>query len=627
MTTLTRCTRVVARLLTLLLLLIVVPPVAAQSTFGTITGTVFDASGAVVPRATVTATRLGTDFTRTVTTDASGSFQILNLNAGRYRLVITLAGFREESRELELLARQTLRADVSIAPAGTEETISVVAVQPAIETDRATIDSSRSGDEISKLALNFRATNNPSPLVVATLAQGVQQDRGGNVSVAGSLPFMTSFSVDGISTQRVRFGGPSRDVFPSVESIEEFKVSSASNNAEFMQVSDVTTTTKSGTNQFHGTAFWFFQDSGLSAVNQFAPRDASGEPIKPEIESNAYGISAGGPIVRNRTFFFGTFEGVRRPNESTLSQVVPPDAWRAGDLSGVATAIRNPIGGGTYPNNQIPINPVSARALDLLYERQNQTTGQAINQPNYVVNAPGDYTVDGFDGRIDQAFSGSQRLFGRFTIKNAEDRGATGNWNTKQGDPFRRTEVRQFAAAHTSTIGSSMLNEIRGGFSGTREITSYENASQGADIVAQIGWLGLPGPPSTGGFPAVSFADGSFISTGGTKPFNILSRVYQVSDNVSWIKGRHTFKGGVDVQQVEYQRSDLVLRRRGAGTLRVRRLVHRSRVCRFPPRPAAIYRLHPSRAGRESLRHLLRLLRAGRLAADADADVELRPAL
>jgi hypothetical protein len=288
--------------------------------------------------------------------------------------------------------------------------------------------------------------------VVATLAPAVQQDRGGNIAVAGNFPFMTSFSVDGISTQNIRGGGPSRELFPSVESIEEFKVSSASNNAEFMQVTDITTTSKSGTNQLCGSAVWFYQNSALNAVDRFAPRDANNEPIKPQIESNAYGGSMGAPVVRNRTFFFGTFEGVRRPNERTLSQVVPPDAWRRGDLSSVTTPLRNPFTGGTYGNNQVPVNPVSARALELLYERQNQSTGSAVNSPNYIVNAPGDFTVDGFDGRLDHTFTPTQRAFGRFTIKNVEDSGASGSWNTKQGDPFRRTEVKQFAAAYTSTF-------------------------------------------------------------------------------------------------------------------------------------------------------------------------------
>jgi hypothetical protein len=524
----------------------------AQSTFATLTGTITDPSGAVLPRTTVTVTNITTGVARTTTTSGTGEYQLPNLDAGAYLLEARLSGFADATREVTLLARQIVRADMQMQIAGAAEKVQVTAVRPVIETERATIDSSRSGEDIAKLALNFRATNNTSPIVVATLSQGVQQDRGGNISVAGALPFMTSFSVDGISTQRVRFGGPSKELFPSVESIEEFKVASASNSAEFMQVTDLTTTTRSGTNQFHGTGFWFNQNSALSATSQFTPRDASGTPIKPEISANSFGLSGGGPVARNRAFFFGTYEGVRRPNEVTLSQIVPPDLWRSGNLSSVPTPIRNPFTGGTYAGNQIPVNAVSARLLESFYARQNQATGAAINAPNFIVNAPGDYTVNGFDGRIDLVPSTTQKVFARFTMKNVDDLSpSSGDWNTTQGDHFKRIEVRQFAGSH-SWIRGAFINEIRGGWSNTVEKDAYTNASKGADLVRDAGLVGLPGAPLTGGFPHIEFGDGSFISTGGVKPFDILSRVVQGSNTSTWLAGRHTFKAGLDIQYVEY---------------------------------------------------------------------------
>src|SRR5262249_5172148 len=153
------------------------------------------------------------------------------------------------------------------------------------------------------------------------------------------------------------------------------------NNAEFMQVTDITTTTRSGTNAVHGTGFWFGQDSKLSSVDRFAPRDAAGKPIKPEVKANSFGASAGGPIVRNRSFFFGTYEGVRRPNEVTLSQLVPPDAFRTGDLSSLSRQLINPFTGQPFAGNQVPVNPASAKILDALYERQNQGAGAALDRP------------------------------------------------------------------------------------------------------------------------------------------------------------------------------------------------------------------------------------------------------
>ena len=239
------------------------PVVHAQSIYATLVGVVTDESGAVVPGASVTVTNVNTQAARLATSDEVGAFRVPNLDAGDYEVKISLQGLSDATRQVTILARQTVRVDMRLAIAGATEQVQVTATRPVIETDSATIDSSVSGEKIAKLAQNFRATNNTSPIVVATLAQGVQQDRSGAISISGALPFMTSFSIDGISSQRTRGGGTSRELFPSVESIEEFKVSSASNNAEFMQVTDITTTSRSGTNSLHGSAFWFFQDSKM----------------------------------------------------------------------------------------------------------------------------------------------------------------------------------------------------------------------------------------------------------------------------------------------------------------------------------------------------------------------------
>ncbi|HXG90374.1 MAG TPA: TonB-dependent receptor [Vicinamibacterales bacterium] len=532
----------------------VLPALAiAQSTVATVVGTVADPSGGLVPGATITFVNLNTQATRAVVTDGSGNYVVANLDPGPYRITATLAGFSDATRQLDLLARQNVRADLSLALSGAAESVEVRASNPVIETERATIDNSKSGDEINRLALNFRATNNPSPIVVATLAQGVQQDRNGSISIAGNLPFQTSFSIDGISSQRTRAGGASRDMFPSVESIEEFKVSSANNNAEFMQVTDLTTTTKSGTNNLRGSGFWFFQDAALNAVDRFAPKDASGKPIKPDVRANSFGGSLGGPVVRSRTFFFGAYEGVRRPNETTLSQIVPPDAFRRGDLSSIGRQLVNPFTGQPYPNNQIPINPVSAKALEAFFERQNQSTGAAVGQPNYVANAAGDFNVNGFDARVDHAFTSKQRVFGRYTFKDVETVGMSGNWNPKQGERSQQAKVRQLAAAHNWVLSSSWLNELRGGYNTTADLDAYANSGKGGELITPLGLIGLPGIPTSGGFPAFEFTDGSFISSGGDKPRNILSKVVQFNDNLTYVRSGHTLKAGVDVQYVEYK--------------------------------------------------------------------------
>lgn len=526
------------------------PAAWAQSTFGSFIGTVTDPSGAVVPGATVTVTNTGTEAMRSVTTSADGTYQIANLDAGTYRIVVSLSGFADATQTATLLARQTARVDGRLQLAGATEQVMVSALQ-VIETDSATIANSRSGDDIAKLALNFRATSSTSPIVVATLAPGVQQDRGGAISIAGNLPFMTSFSIDGIASHSSRSGGPAREMFPSVESIEEFKVSSANNNAEFMQVTDVTTTSKSGSNQFRGTGFWFVNDSALSSVNRFAPKDASGKAIKPDIQTNSFGASLGGPILRNRTFFYATYEGVREPNQATLQHVVPPDAFRAGDLSSLSTQLRNPFTGQPFANNQVPIHPASAKILELMYERQNQNTGAAINRPNFIFNAPGNYLQHGVDLRGDQRISDRQKLFVRLTYKDIEKRDF--RTNTKLGEFVQATDVRQLAGSHNFVLKQSLLNEARAGFAYNLVSTDYALSSQGAQIITDLGFTGLPPTPASGGVPYFEFGDGSFISTGGNKPTSVLSKSIQFNDNVTWTTGSHTFKAGIDIQRVEFR--------------------------------------------------------------------------
>src|SRR5262249_10260910 len=161
------------------------------------------------------------------------------------------------------------------------------------------------------------------------------------------------------------------------------------------------------------------------------------------------------------------------------------DAFRQGDLSSIATPLKNPFTGGTYANNQVPVNPSSAAILETLYEHQNQATGAATNRPNYVVNAPGDFKINGLDLRIDQNFSPAHKLFGRLTIKNLDTAGATGSFNTKQGEPFSNVAVRQLALSHNLIMGPTMVNELRGGFSYTLETSGYPLAAKGADLIRQ----------------------------------------------------------------------------------------------------------------------------------------------
>ena len=246
----------------------------------------------MVHGASVLITNRRTLIQRTVMSDGDGNYTAANLDPAIYSLSVDAAGFRKQTTgDIELLARQIARFDFRLEVGSvTSEQVSVTAAT-VISTESPTVADSKSGREINELALNFRATNNTSPIVVATLAPEVQQDRGGNISIAGGEPYTTSASIDGISTLNPRFNGPVRDLFPSVEGILEFKVSSSGNNAEFSQITDITTTSKSGGNDYHGTAFWFHQNRALNATDPFAPIDPGnpGRRVKAALVANSFG--------------------------------------------------------------------------------------------------------------------------------------------------------------------------------------------------------------------------------------------------------------------------------------------------------------------------------------------------
>ena len=206
---------------------------AGQSTYGVILGTVTDASGAVIPDAEVQARNQGTDVSLTTHTDSQGDYLFLNMDPGSYTITVSAQNFTPVKDEgVVLPARETVRSDFKLNVQSVSQQIEVTARQEVVSED-LTQSSSMSGHEIDSLPLNFRATNAPSPIFTATLTPGVQEDPGGNLTFSGQLPTATSFTLDGISIQLTRYGGPTKDLFPSVEGISEFRVNTAGNGAEY----------------------------------------------------------------------------------------------------------------------------------------------------------------------------------------------------------------------------------------------------------------------------------------------------------------------------------------------------------------------------------------------------------
>ena len=254
-------------LLSLVLIALAIRPanLNAQSTFGSIRGTTQDESGAALPQVQVTLHSIDENTDVSEVSDGSGNFLFENLKPGHYRVTVLRDGFAKAVADnVELTARQDLRLDMKLVLASTNQQIEVAAVAAPVNTENATLSDSKPNTDLTQLPINSRAVSS-SPLAALAVAPSVTKDSQGNIAVGGATAAQTGFSVDGISTTSVRFNGSLQDAYPSLEGIDEMKVTAFNNNAEFAQIGDVTFVTKSGTDRLHGSAFEYFQNRDLDA--------------------------------------------------------------------------------------------------------------------------------------------------------------------------------------------------------------------------------------------------------------------------------------------------------------------------------------------------------------------------
>lgn len=527
-----------------------VNPALAQSTFSTLVGTATDPQSAVVAGATVTVTNKGTTAVRATTTDSAGNYIVPNLDFGEYTVTIEAKGFRKVTfQSVGLRARETVRLDAQLEVAGTAAETVTITAGSGITTEVPTIASTKSSRELLELPVPFRASGTTSPISTLTTQPGVQIDNSGSLSLAGSQRYSTTVTIDGISTVSVRSNGPINELFPSVESIAEIRVSQINNNAEFAQSGDITTISKAGTNEYHGNVFWYHQNSALDARNPFSA-------TKPFKVSNDFGVSAGGPVRipylyngRDKTFFFATYESSRLRQQTVRFYSVPPTAWRTGDFSSISTQIKDPLTGQPFLGNKIPANrisPVSKATLDLYYPQPN--TGAATATSNNLTGLfPAPTDSDQFDVRIDQNLTQNQSVFGRFTYKDRSVSSFENQILPPIGAVMRPEKVWAFTGAYNFVIRPNLLNEFRGGFSGRNVLKDF--GLNGADAVKQLGIQGLSSNlPASPGIPNIAIT--GFTTTGISRGFTTTDRTYQFLDNVTWTKGRHTIKFGADLRRL-----------------------------------------------------------------------------
>jgi hypothetical protein len=551
-----RCTL----MLLCLLLLCAALPAAAQSTFGSIVGTVKDISGGILAGASITLVNNGTGVTAHSTTSANGDYSFVNLNPGKYQITVLASGFEKvEFSELDLQSRETKRVDASLKVGAASDTVTVTGTSAGvITTDVSNLSDTKTGRELTELpvAVYSRSTGSTSPILTLSTEPGVQVDDSSNLLVNGTMPALMSYTIDGISSVSVENSGPINELFPSFNSISEMRISGSNNNAEFSGVADVTTTSKAGTNQLHGGIFENFENTVLTAGDPFTRST-------PKLIMNNFGGFVGGPVTipkfydgKNKLFFFMSYEGLRLPREQPLITSVPSEAMRNGDLTDylAGTPIYEPDGTPIDPGH-VPISSVSANIMQHFMPHQNIGDPTSY-QKNYRINFPAPISSNQADLRIDYVPTPKQSMFIRGTYKTRDvvtppDPNCT-SFCLNAGSPitgaFGQPEQDQGVTfSHNYAITSSIINELRLGFNGTHFATvMQQGTSQG--YLDQSGIEGIAGPDPVTEVPNAVIT--GFMWTGGGNPSVQHSNIVQILDNVTWNKGTHTLKLGADFRRM-----------------------------------------------------------------------------
>lgn len=531
---------------------------SAQVGGAALTGDVVDQAGTPVPGATVTVAAVATGASRTTVTNADGGFVVTGLAPGRYRVRVELAGFRPLTREgVELATGETVRLDLQLQLGGVAEAVTVTADAPLLRSESSGLGHVVDNRSIVDLPLNGR-----SFIGLATLVPGIAvppPPAAPLPRINGGRPRTNEYLFDGISVLQPEPGQVA--FFPNVDAIQEFKIESNSPPAEFGRFNGgvVNLTTKSGSNTVRGTLFEFFRHESLNARNFFA----SSNPVKPKFRRNQFGGVLGGPVRRDRTFFFVDYQGQRQTIGRTVISTVPTMLQRQGiftePIGGRVPVIYDPrstapaSGGGIsrspFPGNAIPVERMDPVARALL-ERYPLPTGPGTAN-NYRRTDNERVDQDQFSLRVDHRLTNADHVFGRLTrfqetfipVRPLPDGSGQASGTLGPQD----TTSWSFASSYQRTFSSTLLNELRVG--DTRRAVARTAAELGTSASSA---LNLPGIPSTARFPNTlpTFLIAGYQQLG--SPPNTASdfstSVTQIADTLTWVKGRHTVKMGADLR-------------------------------------------------------------------------------
>ena len=526
----------------------------AQSATGQINGTLSDATGAVVPGAAVNLTNQETGLTREMTSNESGDYTFPLLPVGLYSVTTQAEGFQVNRRtDIRLNVNQTLRVDFEMVVGEVTETIEVQAAAAAIDTETSSVGHFVSQKQVTQLPLNGR-----SFLQLLFLGNGavetngeqgsMRRDAGNAISINGARPTSNNFLLDGTSNTDTALGTPA--VILSIDAIQEFKEQTATYSAEYgFSANQINIVSKTGTNDLHGTLFHFLRNDALDANRFF--NNLAGTP-KNILRQNQFGFVAGGPAVKNKTFWLVNYEGRRTRNSSQTFFNVPTPDQLAGNFT---SEILDPLSGDPFPNSVVPVSR-NAKLSNLAIAKFIPAPNANLSRGNYIRQRSIPTDTDQYTVRVDQNLGKYGNMFGRYT---SSDYSAITLGNTTElGDVFFVQETRNWQISHFVPFGTNVVNEFRFGY-----VRALANQNGATADQADIDALGLTGVftnlnDDQRSYPAVGFGGvGAGLSGGGSAVNDYQASnqpMWDISNATTWIRGSHTFKFGANFRRWSLER-------------------------------------------------------------------------
>ncbi len=543
----------------------------AQLDTGSIVGAVRDPQGGVMPGVTVTATQEGTGTVYTAVTDDRGRYLFPNLRIGTYTVAAELQGFRRAVRSgLQLNVQSQLEVDFALEVGNMAEEVTVIGRAELLNTQKADIGNvvdARQVRDLPLLGRRYAELAFLTPGVVAAPAGVTGRGEDTFFNVNGNMSTWNNFILDGADNNSFSTNLQERSpqvIQPPVDALQEFRVQTRTYSAEFGKAAGavINASIKQGTNEFHGSGFEFFRDEAFNA-NRWE-NNRLGIP-KNTFNQHIAGATLGGPLVRGSAFFFGSYQATRTNRELTQQGTVPTPLMRQGNLSELSGAMRESafapgcVDAANKIINPACIDPVAAALLQYYPQPNVAAALSALGRPggfvspNYVMTGMLQNDVDQFDVRTDYNLGSRDQVFGRYSFQDTTRREppvlgpiASGDFSS---DIFNRGQSA--VGGWSRVFGSNMFNELR--VSWNRISSSALHPAFGQDVNGQVGLRGVPQDPQySGGLPHINIA--RFTRLGGPffRPQFQTSQVFQFADHLTWNRGSHALKFGIE------RRRDLV---------------------------------------------------------------------